>query len=340
MPASSTVQPSLQAESTARANIALIKYWGKRDRAADGGAALNLPAVGSLSITLDALATRTRVRFDTTCERDMLRLNGREDAAGSARLAGYLAVFRRRAGRGEFAMVESENNFPTGAGLASSASGFAALAAAAAAALRLELSATELSALARQGSGSAARSVFGGFVEWHRGVEADGSDSFAEPLAPAGHWPLRVVIAVTDEGAKAVGSTDGMTRTEFTSPYFDAWVDGQENDLADARAAVLAKDFEKLADVSEFSCLKMHASALAARPGVIYWNGATIEALNAVRSLRAKGTPAFFTIDAGPQVKAVCLAESEAAVRETLLAVPGVKRVITSGLGAGVEVKV
>lgn len=340
MSAPPNVQPPLQAESTARANIALIKYWGKRSRAADGAAALNLPAVGSLSITLDALATRTRVRFDAVQERDVLRLNGREDVAGSARLARYLDIFRRQAGRSECALVESENNFPTGAGLASSASGFAALAAATAAAFGLELSALELSALARQGSGSAARSIFGGFVEWHRGDEGDGSDSYAEPLSPAEHWPLRVVIAVTDEAAKAVGSTDGMTRTEFTSPYFDAWVGGQENDLADARAAILAKDFEKLADVSEFSCLKMHASALAARPGVIYWNGATIEALNAVRSLRAKGTPAFFTIDAGPQLKAVCLAESEDAVRETMLAVPGVKRVITSGLGTGVKVRV
>lgn len=340
MPASPTVQPPLQAESTARANIALIKYWGKRSRSVDGGAALNLPAVGSLSITLDALATRTRVRFGAVENRDVLRLNGREDAAASVRLTRYLDIFRRQAGRNEFALVESENNFPTGSGLASSASGFAALAAAAAAAIGIEPSATELSALARQGSGSAARSIFGGFVEWHRGNEEDGSDSYAEPLAPAEHWPLRVVIAVTDEGAKAVGSTDGMTRTEFTSPYFDAWVDGQEHDLANARAAILARDFEKLADVSEYSCLKMHASALASRPGVIYWNGATIEALNAVRGLRAKGIPAFFTIDAGPQLKAVCLAESEAAVRETLLAVPGVKRVITSGLGTGVEVKV
>jgi len=339
MPASATVHVPLQAESTARANIALIKYWGKRGRTVDGNAGLNLPAVGSLSITLDALFTRTRIHFNAALERDVLRLNGREDTAATARLARYLDLFRRRAGRREFALVESDNNFPTGAGLASSASGYAALAAAAAAALNLELPAAELSTLARQGSGSAARSIFGGFVEWHRGGKDDGSDSYAEPLAPADHWPLRVVVAVTDEGPKATGSTDGMTRTEFTSPYFDAWVDGQENDLADARAAVLSRDFEKLADVSEYSCLKMHASALAARPGVIYWNGATIEALNAVRNLRAKGVAVFFTIDAGPQLKAVCLAESEPAVRETLLGINGVKRIISSGLGAGVEVR-
>ena len=331
---------TLQAEATARANIALIKYWGKR-RFPDGNddLFLNLPATGSLSITLDALSTRTRVRFDDALKEDRLRLNGRDETDSIVRVSRFLDVFRKLAGQNARACIESENNFPTGAGLASSASGFAALAAATAAALELDLPATTLSALARRGSGSAARSIYGGFVEWQRGERDDGTDSHAEPLAAADHWPLRVLIAVTDEGPKHTGSTDGMTRTEFTSPYFDAWVDGQESDLADARAAVLSKDFEKLADVSEFSCLKMHASALAARPGVVYWNGATLEALHAVRALRNKGVPVFFTIDAGPQLKAVCLAQAEAAVRETLAAVQGVKRVIASGLGAGVEVR-
>lgn len=337
MSASPVVQPPPQAECTARANIALIKYWGKRDRSKDGSAALNLPAVGSLSITLDALFTRTRVRFDDSLGRDVFRLNGRE--ADTARLAGFLDLFRALAGRDTFAYVESDNNFPTGAGLASSASGFAALAAAAAYALGIDIPDSALSALARQGSGSAARSIFGGFVEWHCGTRDDGSDSVAEQLASTGHWPLRVVIAVTDEGPKSTGSTDGMTHTAFTSPYFDAWVEGQERDLSEARAAVSARDFEKLADVSEYSCLKMHASAMAARPGVMYWNGATVEAMNAVRTLRAKGVAVFFTVDAGPQLKAVCLPEAEAAVRETLLAIDGVKRIISSGLGEGVEVK-
>lgn len=322
-----------QSEAIACANIALIKYWGKRQRE------LNLPAVGSLSITLDALSTRTRVRFDPALAADSLRLNGRENVEATARTSRFLDLLRAKAGHEERAEISSENNFPTSAGLASSASGFAALAAAAAAALDLQLAPAELSALARQGSGSAARSIFGGFVEWHRGERDDGADSHAEPLAAAEHWPLKVLIAVTDEGPKQTGSTDGMTQTEFTSPYFDAWVDGQEADLGDARAAILARDFEKLADVSEFSCLKMHASAMAARPGVIYWNGATIAAMHAVRALRSRGLPVFFTVDAGPQVKAVCLPEAEAAVRETLTEIPGVTRVLGSGLGPGVEVK-
>lgn len=337
MPAPDDKSNAAAAQAVARANIALIKYWGKR-RDDAGAATLNLPAAGSLSITLDALATRTRIRFDPSLREDSLRLNGREVAPG-AKISGFLDLFRARAAKRVFAAIETENNFPTGAGLASSASGFAALAVAADAALRLGLPPAELSALARQGSGSAARSIFGGFVEWHRGEREDGTDSHAEVLADAEHWPLRVLVAVTDERPKVTGSTDGMTRTEFTSPYFDAWVDGQEADLADARAAVLARDFEKLADVSEFSCLKMHATALAARPGVVYWNAGTVEALHAVRALRARGAAVFFTIDAGPQLKAICLPDAEIAVRETLLEVNGVQRIIASGLGAGAEVK-
>lgn len=327
-----------QAEAVARANIALVKYWGKR-APRDGGANFNLPAVGSLSLTLDALSTRTRVRFDPQLQADVVRLNGREEPAATARTARFLDLLRTAADRRVFAHVDTENDFPTGAGLASSASGFAALAAAAGAALGLALPPAELSALARRGSGSAARSIFGGFVQWHRGERDDGADSFAEPLAPADHWPLRVVVAVTEEGPKATGSTDGMTLTQRTSPYFRAWVEDQDADLAEARTAVLARDFDRLATVTEFSCLKMHASAMAARPGVLYWNGATVESMHAVRALRAKGVPVCFTVDAGPQIKVVCLPEGEVMARETLLAVPGVKRVIASGLGAGVEVK-
>lgn len=323
----------MQATATARANIALIKYWGKRDRG------LNLPAVGSLSITLDALSTRTAVRFDANLKQDEIRLNGASDVKATARVRAFLDLIRGIANHPLFAHVDSLNDFPTGAGLASSASGFAALAAAAAQAADLDLSPAQLSALARRGSGSAARSIFGGFVEWQRGQAEDGSDSIAEPLAEAAHWPLKVLVAVTDEGEKKTGSTDGMTITEFTSPYYEAWVAGQEADLADARAAVLAKDFEKLADVSEFSCLKMHASAIAARPGVIYWNGATIEGMHAVRALRAEGLPVFFTVDAGPQIKAVCLPEAVTKVRDALENLSGVKRIIESGLGEGVEIQ-
>lgn len=323
-----------RATARANANIALVKYWGKRE----GNPGRNLPAVGSFSITLDGLSTTTTITPDASLSLDEYRRGGEPRPQEAARVIGFMDQVRALAGSTVKARVETDNTFPTGAGLASSASGFAALAKAASTAYGLELDDRELSMLARDGSGSAARSIFGGFVRWQRGEAADGNDSFAEPVFPATHWPLRVLVGVTDENAKATGSTDGMIRTQETSPYFDGWVAGQRADLAEAEAAVAEKDFERLAAVSEYSCLKMHASAQAARPGVIYWNAATVAAMHVVRTLRESGTPVFFTIDAGPQLKAVCEPEAESSVAKALAEVDGVQRVISAGLGAGVEV--
>jgi diphosphomevalonate decarboxylase len=321
--------PSHSAVAQAHPNIALVKYWGKRD------AALNLPAVGSLSITLDGLSTRTRVRFVPEPGADHVLLNGRTDAVAAQRVSACLDLLRAAAGVAWRAEVDSGNDFPTAAGLASSASGFAALVLAGSAALGLDLAPSELSVLARRGSGSAARSIFGGFVEWDHGARADGSDSLARPLLAAEAWPLAVAVAVTSTSAKEIGSSEGMRRTAATSPYQRPWVEGQEADLAEARRAVLARDFEALADIAEHSCLKMHALALAARPGLLYWNGASVECMHRLRALRQGGVPVFFTIDAGPQVKAVCLPEARATVVAALREVPGVLQVLECGLGGG-----
>lgn len=320
---------SLRAAAQAQPNIALIKYWGKRD------AALRLPAVGSISVTLDSLWTRTEVRFAAAQAHDRVTLNGRSDEAATRRVVACLDLLRQRAGVGWAAHVESHNNFPTAAGLASSASGFAALVHAGAQALGLALDRTTLSALARQCSGSAARSVFGGYVEWTRGVLADGTDSIARPLLDADAWPLRVVVAITSTAAKPVSSSEGMQRTVETSPFQAAWVGGQDADLDTARGAILARDFDVLGAVSEHSCLKMHALAMAAQPGLLYWNGATVECMHRVRALRQQGVPVFFTVDAGPQLKAVCAPSAAAQVSAALREVPGVLDVLESGLGAG-----
>jgi diphosphomevalonate decarboxylase len=233
------------------------------------------------------------------------------------------------------ARVDSRNNFPTAAGLASSASGFAALVHAGDAALKLGLGDAEKSVLSRRCSGSAARSIFGGYVEWAHGSKADGTDSVAGPLLDAAAWPLRVAVAITSTAAKEVGSSEGMKRTAQTSPYQQAWIDTQEADLAVARKAILARDFEALADISEHSCLKMHALALAAQPGLLYWNGASVECMRRVRALRGQGVPVFFTVDAGPQVKAVCAPQAIGQVKDALRGIPGVLDVVETGLGAG-----
>jgi len=315
------------AAAQAQPNIALIKYWGKRD------VALNLPVVGSLSITLDRLWTRTEVRFETGLDADRITLNGREDPKQLRRATACLDLLRSRAGLSTRARITSTNNFPTGAGLASSASGFAALVLAGDAALGLELSTAELSVLARRCSGSAARSIFGGYVEWARGERPDGEDSVARPILETDAWPLSVAVAITSMAEKAIGSTEGMNRTAETSPFQQAWIDTQEADLAEARAAIVARDFERLAVISEYSCLKMHALALAAKPGLLYWNAATVACMHRVRQLRAQGVPVFFTIDAGPQLKAVCEPAAAAAVAAALREVPGVLNVVETGLG-------
>jgi diphosphomevalonate decarboxylase len=300
-----------RAVARANTNIALVKYWGKRD------AALNLPAVGSLSLTLEGLSTRTSVAFDGKLERDALLLNGADaDDKSTARVSKFLDLVRARAGLSERARVESANDFPTAAGLASSASAFAALAVAATRAAGLSLDDRELSILARRGSGSAARSIFGGFVEMHRGTLADGSDAFAEPIVT--DWDVRLVIAATTSGPKATLSTDGMRHTAATSPYYPAWIDMSERDLATAREAIARRDLEALGTVTEASCLSMHASALAARPAVLYFIGATIEGYRIIQELRRGGVPAWFTCDAGPHVKALTDAAHAAEVEAAL----------------------
>lgn len=320
-----------QARVRARSNIALVKYWGKADPA------LNTPAVGSISITLNDLWTDTGIRFGRDLPADRLLLDGVERKDQLERVSRCLDLVRAAAGTDLKAEVTSSNNFPTGAGLASSASGFAALVGAATRALSLELTNRELSVLARRGSGSAARSIFGGFVEMHKGQSKDGSDSFAEPLASADSWPLSVLVAITTAGEKAVGSGPGMAMSASSSPYYRQWVESHPRDLDVARTAIEARDFEALADVSEHSCLKMHAAAMSTVPPLIYWNGATVECLNRIRELRADGVPVFFTIDAGPQVKAICLPEAEADVQAALTATAGVGKVIVTRLGPGLE---
>jgi diphosphomevalonate decarboxylase len=318
-----------QATARAGANIALVKYWGKRDTR------LNLPAAGSLSITLAGLETVTRLTVDPELSADCLSLDGREQP--SERVAAVLDLLRRRSGQRGYCRVESRNNFPTGAGLASSASGFAALVVAGARVFDYDAPAAELSELARHGSGSAARSIFGGFVVMDPGASADGSDAVARPLLAPGDWPLEVVVAVTDRAAKGIASRQGMNRTTETSPYHRAWVDSVPADLRGAEAAVAERDFEALAEVAEHSALKMHGSMLAARPGLVYWNPATVACIHRIRSLRAAGTGVFFTIDAGPQVKAVCRPDEAEAVADALRAIDGVSDVVRSPLGPGAE---
>jgi diphosphomevalonate decarboxylase len=320
----------VQATAVAHPNIALIKYWGKADPAS------NLPAMGSISITLDTLVTTTSVRFDPALREDSFSLDGRPAPELVPRVRSCLELFRARLAGVLHAEVSSTNSFPTGAGLASSASGFAALVVAADRALGAGFERTQLAELARQCSGSAARSLFGGFVELR--LRSDGAGTDTGPILTAADWPLQVVVAVTSAEAKAIGSTSGMLHTERTSPYYPAWLATSRADLVAARRAIEDRDFAALAAVAEHSCLKMHAVMLASRPGLLYWNGTTVACLHRLRELAAAGVGVFFTIDAGPQVKAICLPEAAERVAGALAELPGVAEVLRCGLGEGARV--
>lgn len=310
----------------AQPNIALIKYWGKQD----GGR--NLPATGSLSLTLESLWTRMSVRFASVPGADRLSVNGTTNDAMLRRVTACLDRFY--GGDRPAAIVESASNFPIGAGLASSASAFAALVTAVSAVAGRPHDRQALARLAGAASGSAARSLYPGIVEL---AVADGQISVAS-LAAVDHWPLRIVVAITDESAKPLGSGDAMLRSAATSPFYSAWIERQDADLEVARNAVMKCDFEQLAAVSEHNCLKMHSVMWACRPAIVYWQAATVACMEAVRDLQKAGVPVFFTIDAGPQVKAVCLPGFEDRVAGSLSSTTGVRRVLTSGLGDGARV--
>jgi len=315
------------------ANIALAKYWGKSD------VTLNLPAVPSISMTLSPMFTTTTVTLLPGLERDELILGGAPALQKeTARASELLDRIRARAGVTLKARIESKNDFPTASGLASSASGFAALAAASTLACGLDLDLTQASADARQASASAARSLFGGYVELAAGIPGNASLA-ATQLAPSSHWDLRIVVAVTAEGRKAVGSTDGMTHTRDTSPYYAPWVAAAPAIADQVRAGILARDLERVGPAMEHSTLSFHACAMAAAPAVIYMQPATLAALQIVRRLRDEDKVSVWaTMDAGPHVKALCAEADAAQVERALAKCDGVLRTIVASPGPGVEI--
>lgn len=310
------------ATAVAHPNVALIKYWGKQPGAG------NRPATPSLSVTLSGIATTTRVE---AAPADRLWLNGEE--AQDAKIVRFLAELRTAFDIPGLA-ITTDNDFPTGAGLASSASGFAALTTAIDAAFGLGLDSAERSAWARRGSASAARSIFGGFVAL---VERD-AEPVAETVADADHWPLAVTVGVASKRTKSVGSTEGMERARATSPFYSAWTTSARDDFATGLRAVRTRDFDALAEVAEHSSMKLHALTLTSRPAIVYWAPATVAALHALAQLRSAGTGVFASIDAGPQVKAFSALDDADDVAATLAGVPGIERVIRCSIGPGAVV--
>lgn len=310
----------MTATAVAHPNIALVKYWGKAD------ASLALPATGSVSMGLDVFPTTTTVTVGDTAD-DTLTLNGSVSTDGAfVRVTQFLDLVRELAGSSARASVVSENTVPTGAGLASSASGFAALATAASAAYGLDLSARDLSRLARRGSGSATRSIPGGVAVWHAG---DDQGSYAEPIpAP----PMAMVVVTIDAGPKPIGSREAMRRTIATSPFYPAWVTSTTETVGDMLDACAAGDFTRIGEITESNALRMHATIEGAFPPIRYLNARSVAVFDAVAELRAAGVEAYATADAGPNVVVLTKPEDRGAVASALA---GFGDVIESGTGPG-----
>lgn len=328
----------VKATATAHANIALIKYWGKANED------LIIPITSSLSLTLDDLFTTTTVDFSSLepTAADQATLDGATVSGRPLeRICGLLDLVRERAGIDQPAKVTSENMVPTAAGLASSASGFAALTGAAAVAAGLELSDRELSRLARRGSGSASRSIFGGLAIWHAGDSDE--TSFADPVVDHGFaQEISLVVLVLNSGPKAVSSRDGMRRTVDTSPLYESWVAEHAGHLREALAAVADRDLPRLGEAAEANALGMHAAMRAANPPINYMNDASCAALQAVKDARVAGFGAWATMDAGPNVKVLTstkrAAELEAWLQSRLKdSVPGMDTVVAHA-GPGLTV--
>ena len=308
-----------KATAIANANIALVKYWGKRNKE------LILPQNGSISMTCDGMATTTTVEFLDKYKEHEVFINDEEFHKDEKDIHGHLDRICRLAGIKQKARVVSESNFPVAAGLASSASGFAALTVAAAAALKLDLSPKELSILTRQGSGSACRSIFGGFVEWRRGETEDGSDSFAEQIVDKNYWPdFRMITTIVQKAKKSVTSRAGMAQTVETCPYYQGWLKTVTDDLKSVKEGIKEKKFEEVAQTAERNCLKMHALMIATKPSIVYWIPATMEIIQNVLAWREEGLKCYFTIDAGPNVKVLCLEKDEKEINKRLQSLEGV----------------
>jgi diphosphomevalonate decarboxylase len=300
--------PIAEADAFAPANIALCKYWGKRNTE------LNLPVTSSLSMSLGELGSRCRISLRDDV--DEIILNGTPlapDSPFSTRASRYLDLFRKTTGC--YYRLDTTNTIPTAAGFASSASGFASLVLALNTLHGWDLPDSALSILARLGSGSACRSLWQGFVEWHAGRAPDGSDCYAEPLDA--EWPeLRIGLLVLEAGKKPIGSREAMQRTVETSALYRAWPGKVATDLRTLRKAIEARDIELLGATAESNALSMHATMMAAIPPVLYWLPASITTMQSIWQCRREGLPVYLTMDAGPNIKLLFLSEHKTAVQE------------------------
>lgn len=319
------------ATAKAHTNIALVKYWGKKDQE------LIIPQTDSLSLTLNEFYTTTTVSFDNHLTSDLVAIDQQTLSKQAAKkVIHVLDIVRQLSGIKAFARVESINHVPTAAGLASSASAFAALAGAASVAAGLNLSSRDLSRLARRGSGSATRSIYGGLVEWQKGT--DDTSSFAQPILENVDFPIEMLAVLVDTKKKKVSSRSGMQSSVETSPYYDAWRQVVANDMIAIKQAIKAKDIDQIGHIAEENALRMHALTFSADPGFTYFNGETLTIIKAVEDLRNQGVNCYYTMDAGPNVKVIYDRGNRSKIVEELSNIVGPERLVVSQPGPGIKI--
>lgn len=315
--------------ATAHTNIALIKYWGKSTY--EG----NLPATGSLSLTLDKFYTTTSVQM-IDGPSDIFELNeSPADAQTQQRVISFVDFFRNLTKNKERFIIRSYNHVPTKAGLASSASGFAALTLALARAFNLKSNHKELSQIARRGSGSAARSIFGNFVQMHGGPQITDREAFAEPLEAPSGLNVRMIVLECGRTQKSIGSREAMNLTSSTSIFYRAFLDNHPRLLNAAVLAAKNGNFEELGLLMEQSTLQMHATMLGCEQPFWYFNPSTIVALQEVQRLRQKGHSCYFTMDAGPHVKILCPANEADIIADSFRQIEGIVNITICSAGPG-----
>lgn len=298
-----------QSKVRAFTNIALVKYWGKKNEK------LILPQNGSISLTLDHFYSETEVIFDKSLQKDEIYFDN--EKVEDNKITDFLNLVRKKANKNIYAKIKTYNTVPTSAGLASSSSGFAALAAASSKAIGMNLSNVEISKLARRGSGSASRSIYGGLVEWIPGT--NDNNSYAKPLNYKDNLDLNLITVVLNRNEKKISSRIGMKLSVETSPYYPAWKKQAKKDLKNMKKAIKNNDFSSLGEITETNAMRMHSLTLSANPSYTYFNGETITTINLVKELRSNGIECYFTMDAGPNVKILSQTKNIDKIKEKLL---------------------
>lgn len=316
----------MKATAIAPSNIALIKYWGKKNPL------LNIPQNSSISVNLDGLSTTTTVEFNSKFKKDSVVIDGKSNVKEAGRVSRHLNIIRNIKNTKLFAQVVSKNSFPKGSGLASSASGFAALTLAAASALNLNLSEKELTTVARLGSGSASRSIPGGFVKWEKGTNH--KNSYAYSIHPKNYWGINIIAVVLSNFEKNTGSTEGHS-TAVTSPFYTARIKNLPNKVKKLEKSLNSKNFKDFGEILEQEALEMHSVMLTSKTPLMYWLPQSIEVMLLCQKMRTENLNVYFTFDAGPQPVLFCLEKDAKKVLSKLKTVKSIKKIIVSKPGDG-----